>query len=296
MRNRQSLIYFLLICFLVVLTGCKKEEPGELKPVVNKPDNTYSISALEASGYSFNTSSVTDNARGIQLVGDTLLLVHSRGTNSVVTYILENRGDIASAKYYSSYSAADYIGSTSQGTNGHGLFIRQDDLKKMWLFNRTEIWEFNLAEAGNVSTAEYSDYLDLSDYVERGHGIFFKPDGSQLFIDDRNKALIHQFELTQNWNISEYSSYKTLDISDYQQAVRAVTFHPDGEIMYLLDTQLKEIQHFDLSTPWQIEGAVFKENKSIAISNPRSFTWNSNGTKAYIMNTDNGVILEYTID
>lgn len=283
---------FLLSLFVLLLsTNCSKQ--------ISVPDypetSAFDISLLKTTANFFNTSEYTDNARAIQVVGDTLLFVHSRGNNKVVSFKLETKGDIGSAVYLHSYSTENFVGTTDQGNHGHGFFIRQDDLERMWLFNRTEIWEFNLKEAGDISTSIYSDYLDLADYVERGHGIFFHPEGIYLYIDDRNKEMIHQFNLTTSWSIGSFDEYVSLNISENHEAVRAVTFHPNGGYMYLLDTELQKIQQYKLSNPWKIETASFYQQMSVSLSNPRSFAWNSDGSKAYVMNTDDGVIYEFIV-
>ena len=288
----NKILYSLFFAVLMVtFFNCSKQTTV---PVYEYPD-TYDISLLEVSQNYFNTSDYTENARAIQVVGDTLLFVHSRGNNKVISFSLEIKGDISSAVFQQSFSTENYIGSTAQGEHGHGFFIRQNDLKKMWLFNRTEIWEFDLEEAGKISSGVYSDYLDLTDYVERGHGIYFHPKGTHLYIDDRNKEMIHQFSLSVAWSISCFDGYVTLDISDNHEAVRAVSFHPNGSHMYLLDTDLQQIQHYQLSRPWQIESVVFHQKLTVSISNPRSFAWNSDGTIAYVMNTDDGVIYEFVM-
>ncbi|TVQ43533.1 MAG: hypothetical protein EA362_11210 [Saprospirales bacterium] len=287
----RNISLFILVWFLVANISCSKQTTLP----VSEFTTVFNVSFLEDSENSLNTSDYTENARAIQIVGDSLLFVHSRGNNKVISYLLEERGNISSAVYYRSYSAENYIGTTAQDANGHGFFIREGDLKRMWLFNRTEIWEFDLEVSGDISSAVFSDYLDLTDYVERGHGIFFHPNGTYLYVDDRNKEMIHQFTLTTAWSINGFNAYTVLDISEKHEAVRAVTFHPDGLDMYLLDTDLQQIQHYKLSQAWQIETAVFYQEKSINLSNPRSFTWNCNGSRAFIMNTDDGVIYEFVV-
>lgn len=284
----------LVLAFILFLVfGCKKENENNLNDSENPNFPHFEISTLTTSGKFLNTSSYTNNARDIELVGDSILYVHSRGTNSVESFVFSINSDINSATHKSTFSASDFIGTTNQGTRGHGIYIKKDDLSKMWLFNRTEIWEFNFEKAGDLNSVTYSDYLDLSEYVERGHGIYFHPNGKQLYIDDRNKEMIHQFTLSNNWSISDFENYKNLSISNYQQAVRSISFNSEGDKMFLLDTSLKEILAFKLSTPWQINSASFNEKISVNISNPRGFTWNSNGTQAYIMNTDTGTVYEF---
>jgi hypothetical protein len=290
MKLRNSKL-MLLSTVTILLLACKKEKEGQEN--LNNNVHPYDVSTLAPTGNSLNTSNKTNNARDIQLIGDSLLFIHSRGTNTVESYKLHSIGAINSASHFNTFFTADYIGTTSQGNNGHGIYIKPNDLSKMWLFNRTEIWEFHFESPGDLSSVNFSDYLDLSDYIERGHGIFFNPTGGLLYVDDRNKEMIHQFTLNENWSISGFNNYKNINISSFQEAVRSVKFNPEGDQMYLLDTSLKEIIKFNLTTPWQVESATFSKKKSVNISNPRGFTWNSDGTKAYIMNTDDGVIYEY---
>lgn len=276
---------------ITTLNSCKKD--SESANVPNSNSKGFSIATLASTGKSLNTSIHTNNARDIELIGDSLIFIHSRGTNTVESFKLTNKGDLSSGTHIASFNASDFIGSTSEGTNGHGIYIKKNDLSRMWLFNRTEIWEFDFEKAGDLTAVLFSDYLDLSDYVERGHGIFFSPEGSNLYIDDRNKAMVHQFTLVNNWSIGSFSNYKNISIANYQEAVRSISFDKQGIKMFLLDTSRKELMSFKLTTPWHIENATYDKKKSLTISNPRGFTWNSNGTKAYIMNTDNGVIYEY---
>lgn len=278
---------------LILLSSCKKESSHD-QEITDISSTAFSITTLTTTGKNYNTSNHTENARDIEFIGDSLLYVHSRGTNTVEAFKLSNNGGLNSASHYAQFDVSDYIGTTSQGENGHGIYIKKEDLSKMWLFNRTEIWEFNFEQAGDLTTVSYSDYLDLSDYVDRGHGIFFSPEGGNLYVDDRDKAMIHQFILTDNWSISEIANYKHISISNYQEAVRSISFNTNGTAMFLLDTSLKEIIAFDLAAPWQVETASYREKKKITLANPRGFTWSSDGTRAYIMNTADGIIYEYS--
>jgi DNA-binding beta-propeller fold protein YncE len=289
--NNLKYFFFLAALILFTLSACKKNNSANGN--TDSTSTAFSLTTLTPTGKSFNTSNFTNNARDIELVGDSLFFVHSRGTNSVECFFLLNKGDLNSAMHLAQFDVSDFIGSTNQGANGHGIYIKKDDLSKMWLFNRTEIWEFDFEQAGDLTTVSHSNYLDLSYYVERGHGIFFNSEGSCLYVDDRNKAMVHQFKLANNWSISEIENYEHFSIANYQEAVRSIAFNNDGTKMFILDTSLKEIIAFNLTSPWQVVSASCHDKKGLTLSNPRGFTWNAHGTHAYVMNTDNGTIYEY---
>ena len=293
---RRFYFYVLLLALGTLQVQCQNDDNGSDTNDNSGGGENYKISALKATGEFFSVSSEAENARGIQVIGDSLLYVHARGNQRVVAYRLAEHGDITSAEWYANFETSSFLEDSEPGPHGHGIFIRPSDLKKMWLFNRTEVWSFDLTEAGNVASAVEEDYLDLSEFVERGHGIFFDESGEMLYVDDRNNALVHQFELTEAWQIAAFSAYQSLDLSENHRAVRAVTFHPDGQQMYLLDTDLRALQTYNLATPWNVGRGILKEDYALNISNPRGFCWNQDGSKAYVMNTDNGRIFEYVID
>lgn len=285
--------YFLGCLFgIFTILGCSSDDT-QLNQ--NQDDVFFAIESLRPTQKQFNTSEKTANARGLQLINDTLMIVFSRGTNKAESYILSVEGEIETATHFTSFSTSNYIGSTAQGENGHGIFIDPAELSKMWIYNRTEIWQFNLSVPGELSSAQNSGYYDFSNQVERGHGIFFNANGTSLYIDDRNKAVIHQFELTNPWDISEFEAYQFLDISEQHEAIRATVFKPNGSLMFTLDTGLQEIKSYQLEENWNVSSAVLSHSKSIDLSNPRGFTWNSDGSKAYIMNTDTGMIHQYKV-
>lgn len=286
--------YYILLCILLMVYGCQKEDAVNSDPNNQSNSIAFSVDDLVISNHKLETHSKTENARAIHLVGDdTLLLVHSRNTASVETYILKIAGAIQSGEWVSSFSTSDYIGTTSQGSNGHGIYIKPESLDRAWLFNRTEIWQFDLSNPGDMTSASNSGYKDLSGIVERGHDIFFDPIGEFIYIDDRNAEAVHQFSLLDHWNINDMEFYYSLDLSNRHEAVRGVSFDTEGKQLFLLDTGLKELQAYSLSSAWNLSSATFSLAKNLVHDNPRGFSWNKNGTKAYIMNTSTGTIHQY---
>jgi hypothetical protein len=295
MKKPLSLLRFtripLLMILFVSLFHCNKANE-----IADNYDERYNISFLQLSDRQFDTSDKTENARTIDLVADdTMLFIHSRETSTVVQYHLTNAGDISSAEYVYSFHTNDYLGTANQDQHGHGIYIQRETLDRMWLFNRTEIWQFDFVESGNLSTAAHSGYNDLTDYVSRGHDIDFNHDGSRFYVEDRNEENVYQFLVEENWDINQLEFDYALDISETHSAVRGIEFRPDGRKMYLLDTSLKQIQQFDLSTPWELRSATFEQYFLLEIENPRGLTWNSDGSQAYVMCATTGIIRQYSI-
>lgn len=259
-------------------------------------DRAYDIYYLVETDKKLDTSNETKNARTIDLIGsDTLLFVHSRETATVLTYTLEEAGDISTAVLSSTFDTSDYLGTKEQESKGHGIYVQRDALDRVWLFNRTEVWQFDLPIAGNMQSAIPSGYNDLSDRVQRGHDIDFSLEGDRFFVDDRNSESVFQYTVKEPWDINSIEYDYELDISETHSAVRGVEFRPDGKRMYLLDTSKKEIQQFVLSEAWELRSAVFEKSYLLNTENPRGFTWNRDGTKAYVMDATSGVVSQFNI-
>src|SRR5690625_7681621 len=71
----------------------------------------------------------------------------------------------------------------------------------MWIFNRIEIWEFDLETPWDIESASVNKHRVFKgdDGVVRGHDFDFSSDGKNLFIDDRGAAMVHHFTLSKAW-------------------------------------------------------------------------------------------------
>nr|MBS0037003.1 hypothetical protein [Saprospiraceae bacterium] len=287
----MKLLWILSLAFLVLPMSCKTQDNGTF----TQP-RAYDIFYLEETGKKLDTSNETKNARTINLVGaDQLLFVHSRETATVITYTLMEAGDVSSAVLSGVFNTSDYLGSKEEESKGHGIYLRRDALDRVWLYNRTEIWQFDLPIAGDMQSAVCSGYRDLSDRVKRGHDIDFNLEGNRFYVDDRNSESVFQYTVKEPWNINTIEFDYELDISETHSAVRGIEFRPDGKLMYLLDTSQKEIQQFALSEAWELRTAVFEKKYPLRTNNPRGFTWNEDGSRAYVMDATSGIIYQFHI-
>lgn len=295
-KPRQTFLPFIIALFSLFLSfGLVSCDSDDNNSSGVSQEVGYDISRLQMTHKSYDTSIRTSNARGIQLIGDTLLIVFARSTNAAESYILAEKSEINTASHWKSFSATPFIGSTYQGIHGHGIYLKPDDLSRMWILNRTEIWQFDLSVPGDISTSTQSGYYDFNNSIERGHSIYLSAAGDYLYIDDRAMEVIHQFELTELWDINAIGNSFAFSPNELHHGVREVVLHSNGTEMNTLDTREQLLRTYVLEEPWMVESAIFKDEISVDISNPRAFEWNSTGEKAYIMNTDTGVIYQYEI-
>lgn len=191
------------------------------------------------------------------------------------------------------------MGSGSQvGSVANGLYIRKNDGKRMWVLNRTEIWEYTLSTAWDISSATQTGYKDLSGFVERGHDIDFKPDGSVLYVDDRNAGAVWQINLGTDWDVEDMGSHYKFDISGQQDEVRGTQFNQNGTRLFLMDTGRREVLEYSVSNAYNLNSASFIGSFSVAsqTNNPRGLTFKPDFTRFYVSDASSNRVYQYSIE
>ncbi len=278
-----------LIVLLIIASSCTESQN-------HSPDeDVFDVSSFVFSGDSLDISAETDNARATTWNPDgSRIFVTGRESENVVSYDVNEPWNLTTATLHSDFSLGDDFGDSSGMSVAHGLFIR-DDGDMMWVFNRTEIRAYDLSVAWDLGTASFSQYLDLSEVVQRGHDFDFKNDGTVLIIDDRNAQAVHQYELETPWDIATASHVFTLDISDVEQEVRGLEMILDGSVMLLLDTVRMEVLQYDLSSPYEISTASLSSilDVSAQSGDPRGLSISTDLSRIYITGRDNEAVYMY---
>jgi DNA-binding beta-propeller fold protein YncE len=228
----------------------------------------------------------TDNTRSVDFHPDgTLLFVVGRDTENVVTYQLSTPWDVTTGQAIDALDLSGELGSRDYPESvAHGFYIRKEDGSMLWVWNRTEIFEYTLDEPWRVSSARPTGHQGFTGTVLRGHDIDFRPDGLRLYVDDRDSRAVFQFALTEAWDVTSATLEYRLDISDQEEAVRGIEFKPDGTRMFLMDTARRDILEYHLAIPWEIEAARFVQALPVGgqHDNPRGITWRTDGTRFYV--------------
>lgn len=84
-------------------------------------------------------------------------------------------------------------------------------------------------------------------------GIFFKPDGTELYVTDYTNCQIDKYTLSTAWSLAtlSYSAGYTLNTSQHSR-VWALHFKPDGTRLYVTGYLDESTHQYDLSTAWDL--------------------------------------------
>ena len=272
-----------------------QEQPDIMPLQTHDADPIIINSVYTGKRSTFSTSATRDtdfrpNGSRIYLVG--------RASNNIAEYHLSTNWDIETASYVRELDISSEMGSASEPDSApHGLFIRKSDGEKMWVFNRTEIWEYTLSTPWDITSASPTGYNDLSDNHVRAHSIDFHPDGNRFYVDDRAVGGVFQYNLSTNWDIETANLDYMLNISGEQEEVRGVELNGDGSKLFLMDTVRQEVLEFYLSTPYDLRSASFLATYSVRsqTTDPRDITFRPNFRDFYITSSEEDRVYQYEI-
>lgn len=189
----------------------------------------------------------------------------------------------------------------SQATYPRGLFFRADGTK-MFVAGRdgssiSRVFQYSLSTAWSISTASYDGVsFDVSSQVSGlGTGLFFKPDGTKMYVSQQNGAA-YQYTLSTSWSVST-ASYDGVSfaLNPSSPDNYGIFFKPDGTKLYGVSNGSDSIREWTLGTAWDLstatsEGVFF--SVSAQQTTPLGAAFKSDGSKLYVVGYT-GVAYQY---
>lgn len=186
-------------------------------------------------------------------------------------------------------------------------FDAEGDKMFMLGSQKDRVFEFLLSSPYDVSSAQFID--DRKTFNVKTQGNFhytmaFNNDGTKLFTVDMRKANVNEYHLSTPYDISsaQYAGdAENLSIALQDRSAVSLKFNLDGTRMYLLGNDGNDINQYTLGTPFDVSTAQYKgdsERFSLASydGDPRSITFNNDGTKMFVLGNGKDQILEYNLD
>ena len=98
------------------------------------------------------------------------------------------------------------------------------------------------------------------------------------------------------YNLSSAVFSYRFDVSAQAGTPTSLAFNPTGTIMVVSDDTGNDLNHYNLSTAFDVSTASFYNNFSVASqeTTPSGFAWNNDGTKMYVCGTSSQAVNEYT--
>lgn len=251
------------------------------------------LTAASYDSVSFDLGSTVDDNNDVFFKPDgTRFYTINSDQDQVKEYSLSTAWDISTAAYVTALSVS------AKDTVPWGLFFK-DDGTKLYIhgLTSTSIHEYNLSTAWDLSTATFNQSFSFSSQTSVGISLFFKSDGTKLFIGDDSNDRVLEYGLSTAWDISTATFTQFFSIASQQTIIRGLFFTSDGGKMFTCGGDEPNIAQYSLSTAWDISTASYDNvsfNTRIEDTDPRGIYFKSDATKMYIVGKANHSIYQYS--
>jgi DNA-binding beta-propeller fold protein YncE len=227
-----------------------------------------------------------------------------RNERTVFAYTLTTAWDISTASL--DLPTEGYFSVAAQETNPTDLFFKPDGTKMYILgYSGDEVNEYDLNTAWEVSSASYVQNFSVTTEEASPEGIFFKPDGTKMYITGSSGDEVNEYTLSSAWDISTASYVQNFSVATETPSPRNVFFKPDGTRMYICAFEqgavLSKILEYSLSSAWDISTASLTTNLNYSSiypayeAQPSALAFNADGTKMYVAGSNRDTVVEYTL-
>jgi DNA-binding beta-propeller fold protein YncE len=200
----------------------------------------------------------------------------------IYEYNLSTAWNVSTASLLQSFSVA------GQEFGPSGLFFKPDGTKAYITgYDGDRIYEYNLSTAWDISTASFLQSFSVAGQETAPQGLFFRPDGIQVYIIGSTGDDINAYTLSTAWNISTAVFSQLFSVAAQDTEPSGLFFKPDGTRVYVTGNVNDRIYEYNLSTAWNVSTASFRRSFSVAEqgSVPTGLFFKPDGTKVYVIDS-----------
>ena len=212
--------------------------------------------------------------------------------DEVNEYDLSTPWIVSTASYLQNFSVV------GQDTAPHGLFFKPDGTK-MYILGQVgeDVNEYSLSSAWDVSSASYVQNFSVASQETSPTGLFFKPDGTKMYVCGIINDDVNEYSLSSAWDISTASYTQNFSVVSQETAPTGLFFKPDGTKMYVCGSSGDDVNEYNLSTAWDVSSASYAQNFSVASREifPTGLFFKPDGTQFWIIGSISDRVFSYLI-
>tara|TARA_R110000803_G_scaffold61660_3_gene121625 strand:- start:1627 stop:2781 length:1155 start_codon:yes stop_codon:yes gene_type:complete len=202
--------------------------------------------------------------------------------------------DLANASYDSvSFSVA------AQESQPNSISFKTDGTKMYIVgYAGDDVNEYDLSTAWDISTASYLQNFSVGTQEGFPYGLFFKPDGTKMYITGEAGNDVNEYNLSTAWDVSTASYVQNFSVSAQITGTTGVFFKPDGSVMYVIGFgNLDTVNQYSLSTAWDISTASYVQNFNVGTqeNTPHGLFFKPDGLSMYVTGLSGDDINEYNL-
>jgi sugar lactone lactonase YvrE len=252
------------------------------------------ITSWAYSGNSFSVAGQESNPSGLFIgANGTKMYVNGTTGDDVNEYTLGTAWNITTATFVTIFSTA------AQDSTPNDIFFKPDGLS-MYIMGQTNdtVFQYTLSSAWDISTASYaSKSFSVTTQEATPSGLWFKPDGTTMYVVGTTNRTVYQYTLSTPWDVST-SSYANIffSVTAQDSASQQVNLSADGTKMWVLGSTGDDIWEYTLGTAWNVSTATpvnnfyvgFQENAPLGL-----FIDSSADNRVFVTGNASDIVYQY---
>lgn len=179
-------------------------------------------------------------------------------------------------------------------TDGTRMFVIGDTNNRVYQYDLGTAWDVNTAVYNGVS---FNTSSGISGAVPSLHSLFFKGDGTRMYVVDTNNDQAHQYSLSTGWDVST-ASYDGVSVGVSDGSPHGVALSEDGAKLFVIGDATDHIYQYTLGTAWDIGTAVgdgVSYDCSAQEDLVSGLAFKPDGTKMYVVGRRNDRVYQYSL-
>ena len=256
--------------------------------------DSYDLTNASYDSVTFSTGGQDNNSQGFVFANSGTKAYIAGNTNRrIYEYTLSTAYDISTASYSSNsfYINEDsYINGVAISSDGTKMYVGG--------LATSSVYEYDLSTAYDVSTASYNSVsFNVSSQTTTTNGpidIFFKPDGTKMYVSGQSPKYVWQYALSTAWDLST-ASYDNKVSSE--GVLTHFTISSDGTV--LIKTAGTTVSKFNMSTAWDISTASSTADQTLDTTGTEAYNsgigFNADGSKLILLGrTTNDALYQWS--
>ena len=228
----------------------------------------------------------------------TKMYMMGTSSDSIYQYTLSTPWDLTTASYDSVS-----LNVQSQDFSPEGMTFKFDGLTLYMIGTGSDsVHQYSLTTAWDLSTAVYDSVsLNVQAQESSPRDLFFKTDGSKMFVIGSSSDSVHQYSLTTAWDLSTavYDSV-SLNVQPQDSTPMGLFFKSDGKRMFMVGSNNQSIYQYTLTSAWDLttasyDAVSFKLDIEPTEWSPEGIFFKPDLSKMYIIGNSNDVVYQFNL-
>lgn len=260
---------------------------------LNRVKESWDLSTASYSNVSFSVAAQDLTPTGLFFKPNGAAMYVSGNTGDDINqYSLSTPWDVSTASFIQTFSVA------AQDTAPREIYFRPDGLRMYFIgASSNDIFQYTLSTAWDISTASYNQAFSATTAETGSRGLFFKPDGTQMYFCGVILDQITQYTLGTAWDISTASFVQSFNVGANSLNPTGIFFKYDGRKVFFSSVTAQAVTEFSLSVPWDVSSSSYSQAFSVASqeTTPNSVFFRADGNRMFVIGNVADAVLAYNL-